>query len=228
MTTLDRTTEAPARSAAQRLLHPRTILVTGVSERAGTLGRRVLGKVLRSGYAGQVLALGRTPATVDGVEVVTGFDQLPDGIDLALLGVPAAGVADAVRECGAHGIGAVVCYASGYAERGEDGAREQAELARLAEAGGVGLVGPNCFGFASTPDHLSAMMADIPDFPGVGPGTEGCATTLAPARLSTTTVWSDCTSFDSRAKTWTRLLPGHSGMSASKSIFVRSPERRFG
>ena len=171
MTTLDRTTEAPARSAAERLLHPRTILVTGVSERAGTLGRRVLGKVLRSGYAGQVLALGRTATTVDGVEVVTGFDQLPDGIDLALLGVPAAGVADAVRECGAHGIGAVVCYASGYAERGEDGAREQAELARLAEVGGVGLVGPNCFGFASTPDHLSTMMADIPDFPGVGPGT---------------------------------------------------------
>ena len=40
MTTLDRTTKAPARSAAERLLHPRTILVTGVSERAGTLGRR--------------------------------------------------------------------------------------------------------------------------------------------------------------------------------------------
>src|SRR5262245_41595647 len=57
----------------------------------------------------------------------------------------------------------------------------------------------------------------------------GCATMLpSGARLSTTTVCSDCTSFDSRANTCTRLLPAHSGMSASNSIFVRSPARRFG
>lgn len=56
----------------------------------------------------------------------------------------------------------------------------------------------------------------------------GCATRLGPLRLSTTTVCSYCTSFDSRANTCTRLLPAPSGISASKSILVRSPTSRFG
>lgn len=157
------------RLVAERLLRPRSVLVTGVSERPGTLGQRVLGELLKSGYKGDVYAYGRNAATVFDIEVITEFDKLPKEIDLALYGIPAAGIFDAVRDSIAHGVGTAVCYASGFAEQGEEGRRQEAELGRQAREGGLGLVGPNCFGFFNNVDGFSAMLAPIPPLPAPGP-----------------------------------------------------------
>lgn len=162
---------AARRSAAARLLTPRSILVAGVSPRPGSLGRRVLGNLVESGYAGTIHVIGRKPATIFGLECVTGFDQLPRDIDLALLTTSAAGTLDLVRECAAHGVGAAVCYASGFAEDGEEGRCQEAELERLARAGGIGLIGPNCFGFLNTADRLPTLLASISPVPAAGGDT---------------------------------------------------------
>jgi acyl-CoA synthetase (NDP forming) len=167
------------RSPAERLLRPRSVLVTGVSERAGTAGERILGNLLGTGYSGQVYALGRNPAVIHGIQCVTSLDQLPDGIDLALLGVPAAATADAVRDGSAKGMGAVVCYASGFAERGEQGRLEEAELGRLARDGGIALVGPNCMGYINNVDGFSAMLAPSLPIPRPGPDTGPAAAVVA-------------------------------------------------
>jgi acyl-CoA synthetase (NDP forming) len=49
-----------------------------------------------------------------------------------------------VRELARMGAGAAVCYAAGFAETGERGHGLQAALVEA--AGGMALVGPNCFG----------------------------------------------------------------------------------
>jgi acyl-CoA synthetase (NDP forming) len=155
----------PDRSPAARLLTPRSVLVAGVSQRPDTLGQRVLGNLVASGYSGDIHVLGRTPATLFGLECATSFDELPRGIDLVLLTAPAAGTIDLVRGCVSHGVGAAVCYASGFAEQGEEGRRQEAELGRIAGEGGMGLVGPNCFGFLNTVDDLPTLLTSISAVP---------------------------------------------------------------
>lgn len=159
----------PARPAVDRLLSPQSIVVIGGSTRPDALGTRVVGGLVDGGFAGDIHILGRQPATVHGYECVTDFDELPHGIDLALLAVPSSQLDAMVDACIAHGIGAAVCFASGFAELGEEGSRLQQALGDRARAGGLRLLGPNCFGVLNTVDHVSALLAPMPPTPVPGP-----------------------------------------------------------
>jgi acetate---CoA ligase (ADP-forming) len=158
-----------ARSAVARLVTPRSVVVVGGSTRPDALGNRVLRSLVDGGFGGEIYVLGRRAATIHGLPCVTSFDDLPDGIDLALLAVPSAQLTEVVDSCIAHQVGAAVCFASGFAELGKEGGRQQAELGDRARAGGVRLLGPNCFGLLNAVDRLSALLAPMPPTPVPGP-----------------------------------------------------------
>ncbi|MTD53032.1 acetate--CoA ligase family protein [Amycolatopsis pithecellobii] len=159
-----------ARSAVERLITPRSVVVVGGSTRPEALGNRVLRGLIDGGFDGEIHVLGRRAATIHGLPCVTSFDDLPDGIDLALLTMPSAQLGDVVDSCVAHHVGAAVCFASGFAELGEEGSRHQEELGRRARTGGLRLLGPNCFGLLNTVGRLSALLAPMPPTPVPGPG----------------------------------------------------------
>lgn len=154
-----------AKSAVERLVNPRSVLVAGVSPRPETLGNRVLRTLVDDGFDGKIYALGRRAATIHGLSCVTSFEEVPDGIDLALLTVPSTQLTSMVDSCITHHVGAAVCYASGFAELGEEGRRQQQELADLARDDNLGLVGPNCFGLLNVAGRVSALLAPIPPTP---------------------------------------------------------------
>ncbi|GLY97216.1 acetate--CoA ligase family protein [Actinoplanes sp. NBRC 103695] len=156
---------AAARSAVQRLVAPRSVVVVGGSARPEALGNRVVRSLVDGGFPGEIHVLGRRPATIHGLSCVASFDELPDAIDLALLAVPSDRLLEAVDSCAARHVGAAVCFASGFAELGADGVRHQEEIARRARAGGVRLLGPNCFGLLNAAGRLSALLAPMPSTP---------------------------------------------------------------
>ena len=85
---------------------------------------------------------------------------LPDAPDAAFVAIPAEASIDAVAELANRGAGGAVCYASGFAELGEDGAARQHRLTRA--AGAMPLIGPNCYGFI----NLLCGAALWPDYHG--------------------------------------------------------------
>lgn len=157
-------------SGIDRLLSPRSVAVIGGSTRPEALGNRVLGGIVDGGYGGVISVLGRQPTTIHGIPCVTSFDDLPDEIDLALLAVPAAQLDGVIDSCIAHGVGAAVCYASGFAELGDQGRRLQHQLGERARRGRLRLLGPNCFGVLNAASGFSALLAPMPPTP--SPGTE--------------------------------------------------------
>jgi acetate---CoA ligase (ADP-forming) len=126
------------------LLEPRAVAVVGASPDAAKLAGRPLRYFRRYGFEGALHAVNPKYADIDGVPCVASIDDLPDGIDLALLLVPASAVPAAVEACGRRGIPYAISIASGFAEAGDHAL--QAELARLCRAHGIRLVGPNCVG----------------------------------------------------------------------------------
>ena len=62
----------------------------------------------------------------------------------------------------AHHPGVVVLFTSGFAETGDDGAGQQAELTAIARRGGVRLLGPNCLGFMNVGEQLYATFSPAP------------------------------------------------------------------
>lgn len=126
------------------LLAPRSIALVGASPDAGKLAGRPLAYLKRYGYQGRVYAVNPKYSDIDGIPCVASIAQLPRGIDLAMILLPATGVVEALRACALQGVGSAISIAGGFAEAGD--AQAQEELSAICREHGIRLVGPNCVG----------------------------------------------------------------------------------
>jgi len=158
---------APSGVSMARILRPRAVAIVGASADPRSFGGFVQGNLERYGYTGELHLVSRSSTEINGRTCVKTIDELPAGIDLAVLAIPEAGVLDAVKSLAARQCHAAVLFASGYAEAGEEGQARQAELARVAREAGIALVGPNCMGFsnlaAGVPITFEPLAARAPE-----------------------------------------------------------------
>ncbi|KQV99343.1 acetate--CoA ligase family protein [Rhizobacter sp. Root1221] len=150
-----------AREGLHPLFRPRSVAIIGMSGKPGSAGQVVLGNLVRGGFPGDVYLVGRSGGHIDGREVFTDVAQLPESLDLAILMLPAEAVLEALRGCVARRVRAAVCFASGFAEMGEAGRAQQREMAEVARAGGMTLMGPNTVGYFNYVDAFYVMMVEL-------------------------------------------------------------------
>ncbi len=141
--------------ALRPLLRPRSVAIVGVSPEPGSLGGNVLTNLTRIGFTGDVHLVSRSNREIGGRACVGSIDELPDGVDVAVLAVPRQASVDAVQACVRRKIGAALVFASGFAEMDEAGRAEQEEIARIANEAELALCGPNCIGLVNLTDRVA-------------------------------------------------------------------------
>jgi acyl-CoA synthetase (NDP forming) len=151
--------------AVERVLRPRSVAIVGMSSRPGSTGQIILEGLKINGFAGEIHLVGRSAEPIDGRPVLPGADALPEGVDLAVLTLPAAGVRDAVAACVRRKVRAALVFAAGFAEIGDRAAQD--EVSALAREGGVAIVGPNCIGYTNNVDGLTIHLISPRRFPKV-------------------------------------------------------------
>lgn len=139
----------PKPSRLDRLLRPRSVAIVGVSPEPGHMGGSVLANLERCRFEGEIHVVSRSRPEFNGRRCVPSIDELPHGVDAAVLVVPQTVVIEAIAACGRRGVGSAIVFASGFAEMGEAGRAEQERLAAAAEAANVAMLGPNCIGLCS-------------------------------------------------------------------------------
>ena len=137
------------------VFEPRRIALVGASDRPGSVGRLLWDNLVD--FPGEVLPVSQA-ATVGGRPAYPDLRHVPGHVDLAVIVTPAATVPDIIRSADQK-VSAVVVLSAGFAETGPDGAKLQAEAVAAARAGGVRLVGPNCFGVQNADLPLNASIA---------------------------------------------------------------------
>jgi acyl-CoA synthetase (NDP forming) len=120
-----------------RLLRPCSIAVLG----SGWAGN-VIEQCDKMGYGGPIWPVHPTRAEVGGRRAFARLADLPAPPDATFIGVNRHATIEVVRELAAMGAGGAICFASGWEEAGE--AHLQADL--VAAAGGMPILGPNCYG----------------------------------------------------------------------------------
>jgi acetyltransferase len=147
------------------LLYPRSIAVIGASDRAGNLGGDTVERLLRFGYPGRVFAVNPSGGTVRGLPCHRAMADLPEAPESVVMSIPAAAIADAVRDCVAVGTRNGVAFAGGFAETGAEGAALQRDLVSLCRETNFTLCGPNCVGIinAATP-AISSFATALHEF----------------------------------------------------------------
>ncbi len=145
----------------ERIFYPRSIVVIGVSERPDNLARNILANLRAFGYQGDLYAVGRQRGEVEGVPIASSLDEIPDGLDLAVILTPAAIVPDLVESCGRKGIRRAVIESGGFSEYSEEGRRLEERLLETARRWGVRFVGPNCISVVNLETGVCLPFAPI-------------------------------------------------------------------
>jgi len=138
-----------AAASVRRLLAPTSVAVIGAGRQPGGIGHEVFRNLLRAGFAGPVYPINRTAASVASVHAYPDLEAVPDGVDLAVIAVPATEVPAAVTACADKGVAALVVLSEGFADAGPEGAAVQRLLVDQARSHGMRLLGPNCMGVAN-------------------------------------------------------------------------------
>jgi acetyltransferase len=127
----------------ERLFHPRSLLVVGVSTNPHNLARNIVFNLLEFGYDGRVVLMGKTEGNLLGHRIHADFSEIPADLDLAVILTPAATVPGIMRGCIARGIRRMVIESGGFGEFSPAGAELEKEILALAREHGVKFVGPN-------------------------------------------------------------------------------------
>jgi acyl-CoA synthetase (NDP forming) len=139
------------------VFNPRRVAVVGASDRPGKMGTTFMRNL--AAFAGEVVPVTTSQATVDDRTAYPRLQDIPGGVDLAVLVVPARAVPEVMADAATAGVGAAIVISGGFAEAGPEGAVLQRAAVEAARAGGVRVVGPNCFGVQNCNAGLNASMA---------------------------------------------------------------------
>ncbi len=134
--------------------HPSSIAVFGVAEDPRNLAQNIVLHCQKMGFKGEIYPVGRRTGTVHGQKIITDPQALPQGIDLAVILVPAGVVADTLEICGGKGICHAVISTGGFREFDAIHNQAEARLLSVAEKYGIRFIGPNCIGIINTESGL--------------------------------------------------------------------------
>lgn len=131
---------------------PRGVAIVGASLDPTKLGYGLSRNLVQSGYRGSIHFVNIKGGTLLGRPVYPNLAQVPDPVDMAVLLIPARAVPQAIEDCAARGIHAVIIASGGFRETGPEGAALEQACLEIARAHRIRLIGPNCIGILDT--HL--------------------------------------------------------------------------
>lgn len=136
----------------QRLLAPKHVVFIG-----GKQLEHAINSCRDIGFQGDIWVVNPRYEEIAGCRCYPTIADLPAAPDAAFIGVNVNLTVTIVEELAQRGTGGCVCYAAGFAESGEEGEELQDLLVKA--AGGMALVGPNCYGILNYLDGV-AMWPD--------------------------------------------------------------------
>ena len=138
-----------AEADVDRLFNARSIAIIGASSRPGALSWWPVKLLDVTGFTGKIFPVNPTRDKIEGHRCYGSIGAVPEQVDLAVVALNAEKTFDAVRDCAAAGVRAVVLPTQGFGEINQEGADLQEEIASFAREQGVRVVGPNTDGLAN-------------------------------------------------------------------------------
>jgi acyl-CoA synthetase (NDP forming) len=141
-------------------LRPRAVAIIGASDNS-RWSRAAFDNLVGGGFAGEVHLVNRRGGTVHGRAAFSSATELPPGVDMGIVLVPAQAAEAAVHDLAAAGVKTVAMLTAGFAETGEAGAAAQQKIVAMARAHGMRLLGPNTLGFLNFVDRTLVWTTPI-------------------------------------------------------------------
>ena len=149
----------------EKFFEPKSVVVIGASAVPRKPGNDVIRNILANEYTGKLYLVNPKAEDIMGLKVYRSIQDLPEGIDLAIIILPASANPQAIRDCASRGIQAIVLAAGGFSEVDEKGEKLQKELIKAIRETGVRVIGPNTSGHTSTPHNFTSSFFPLGKIP---------------------------------------------------------------
>jgi len=103
----------------RRIFMPRAVAVIGASATPGKLGYAIVENLKGGGYEGRIYPVNPGAKEILGYQCYPSLDETPDDTDVAIVSIPAKGVAALVPSAAKKRVAGLVVISSGFAEIGE-------------------------------------------------------------------------------------------------------------
>jgi acetyltransferase len=142
--------------------NPRSVAIIGASRDPNKVGYITLKNLIDSGYNGDLFPINPNATEILGKKVYASLSQIGHAVDLAIICLPASTVLDILTEIVGAKIHNVVIFSAGFKELGEEGAKAEQQIKKLAGAHNLNILGPNCLGFINSDKNLNATFGKSP------------------------------------------------------------------
>ena len=152
-------------AALKKFLEPQSVAVIGASATPGKGGNDIIKNIQSNEYRGRLYLVNPKGGEILGVKVSKSISDLPVGIDLAVVILPASASLPALLECAGRGMKAAVLVAGGFAEVDDQGGELQERILDIVRETGMRVLGPNTSGLLSMPQNLAASFFPLGKIP---------------------------------------------------------------
>lgn len=146
------------------IFSPSSIALVGASEKPGKVGTTMAEKLAK--FSGEFYPVNPTDDEIFGFRCYPSVTDIPGGVDMAVISVPAPFVPGIVEECGKKGVKIAVIISAGFRETGEEGAKLEDIIAETGKKYGMRIVGPNCLGLISPYKGYDTTFLPVTPLPG--------------------------------------------------------------
>lgn len=143
------------KSDLDALFRPKSVALIGASAHPEKMGHIALRNLSAGKF--RLYPVNPNESKILGLKCYPSVLDIPGGIDLAIVSLPARASVEPVRECVAKGARVVVVTSSGFRESGAGGNALENELLSIIRGSGTRLLGPNTMGILVPSIGLDTM-----------------------------------------------------------------------
>ncbi|MDR2933711.1 MAG: acetate--CoA ligase family protein [Rickettsiales bacterium] len=143
----------------EKFFNPKSIAIVGANDREGSVGRTVTENVLKEDFKGDIFLINHHRTELYGRKCYADVSKLPKAPDLAVVVIPAGGIAPVITTLGKLGCKSVVIISAGLNIPVDPNAKPTKNknvktvldvVYEMMDKYGMRFIGPNCLGILST------------------------------------------------------------------------------
>jgi acetyl coenzyme A synthetase (ADP forming)-like protein len=141
---------------------PENVAVVGASRNPLKYGYSLLKNLLDLEFKGNIYPVNPNAEEILGLKAYPNVNAIEEGLDLAIIIVPASKAPQIMRECTEKRVKGVVICSSGFREAGEEGKKLEDEVVAIAKKAGIRIIGPNTTGILNTANNFTTSFVPLP------------------------------------------------------------------
>ncbi len=145
----------------ERFFHPRSVAIVGATNNPFKMNFRLTQNLVDLNFQGKIYPVNPREEKISGIRAYAKLRDIPEGIDLVVIAVPAPKAIDIVKDCDKKGVKQLVIVTGGFSEGGEQGQKLHQEIVTFVKEKDMRSIGPNTLGPINTSNNLAISFNSI-------------------------------------------------------------------